>query len=26
VVTTPQTNYPISVAPGGFVTVSWSSQ
>jgi hypothetical protein len=26
VVTTPQTSYPISVAPGGFVTVSWSSQ
>jgi hypothetical protein len=26
VVVTPQTSYPITVPPGGFVTISWDSQ
>jgi hypothetical protein len=25
-VTTPATSYPITVGPGGFVTISWSTQ
>jgi hypothetical protein len=25
-VTTPATSYPVTVGPGGFVTISWSTQ